>query len=213
MGSKAWKNRVPRPRRRRRPRPARCGCPRSAPCLSRPGLLRWSRSGPSGPSSGPTRSSRRTACRPGVAPAPARSAAAATATGSAATAHEPTAVRGWRRSDGHLRGLLDGHLRGLSHGQGQTVSFTSLARRNPAGSRRSSARHQPSPARWRRSVRAGSWPYVAPKRTAPAGARTSQPRANRENRATRGPHDLAGRGHQRLAEAAETVVGQEITVA
>jgi hypothetical protein len=123
MGSKAWKNRVPRPRRRRRPRPARCGCPRSAPCLSWPGLLRWSRSGPSGPSSGPTRSSRRTACRPGVAPAPARSAAAATATGSAATAHEPTAVRGWRRSDGHLRGL--------SHGQGQTVSFTSLAQRKP----------------------------------------------------------------------------------
>jgi len=32
-----------------------------------------------------------------------------------------------------------------------------------------------------------------------------------ENRATHGPHDLAGRGHQRLAEAADTVAGHGIS--
>ena len=61
----------------------------------------------------------------------------------------------------------------------------------------------------------GVWtpgPMSLPNRTAPASARRSR-RANRENRATHGPQDQAGRGHQRLVEAANTVAGQENTVA
>jgi hypothetical protein len=63
------------------------------------------------------------------------------------------------------------------------------------------------------SVGAGVWspgPTFLPNRTAPASARRSQ-RANRENRATHGPQDQAGRGPQRLAEAANTVAGRENT--
>src|SRR5665811_1118025 len=63
------------------------------------------------------------------------------------------------------------------------------------------------------SVGAGVWspgPTFLPNRTAPASARRSQ-RANRENRATHGPQDQAGRGPQGLAEAANIVAGRENT--